>query len=110
MKDIKMRIEVSTANSINGSEALTSQIKGLIQHELTNLEEHITRIEVHVSDANADKSGPDDMKCSLEARLKGQQPIVVTDTATTIEQATKGAAGKMKSSLERTLGRQSDRR
>ena len=54
--------------------------------------------------------GPEDIKCLLEARLKGQQPTVVTDTAATLEQAAKGAAGKMKSSLESTLGRLSDRR
>ena len=105
-----MHIEVSTDNTINGSEALTRQIKGLIQHELTNLEEHISRIEVHLSDTNADKSGPEGIMCLLEARLKGQQPTVVTDTAATLEQAAKGAAGKMKSSLESTLGRLSDRR
>ena len=105
-----MHIEVNTDNSIKGSEAVSAQITGLVQHELAYLAEHITRIEVHLSDANADKAGPDDIKCVLEARLKGQQPTVVTDAAATLEQATKGAAGKMKSALESTLGKLTDRR
>ena len=105
-----MHIEVSTDNSIKGSEAITAQITGLVQHDLAYLAEHITRIEVHLSDANADKSGPDDIKCVLEARLKGQQPMAVTDSASTSEQATRGAAGKMKSVLESTLGKLTDRR
>ncbi|QGX99199.1 hypothetical protein EI983_13355 [Roseovarius faecimaris] len=105
-----MHIEVSTDNSIKGSEAITAQITGLVQNDLAYLAEHITRIEVHLSDANADKSGPDDIKCVLEARLKGQQPMAVTDSASSLEQATRGAAGKMKSALESTLGKLTDRR
>lgn len=105
-----MHIEVSTDNSIKGSEAITAQITGLVQNDLAYLAEHITRIEVHLSDASADKSGPDDIKCVLEARLKGQQPMAVTDSASSLEQATRGAAGKMKSALESTLGKLTDRR
>ena len=105
-----MHIEVSTDNSIKGSEAITAQITGLVHHDLAYLAEHITRIEVHLSDFNADKSGPDDIKCVLEARLKGQRPMTVTDSASTLEQATRGAAGKMKSALESTLGKLTDRR
>lgn len=104
-----MHIEISTDNRISGSEDITAQLAGLVQHELAYLAEHITRIELHLSDANAGKAGPDDIKCSLEVRLKGQQPMVVSDTATTLEQATKGAAGKMKSALESTLGKLTDR-
>ncbi|MEO5344709.1 MAG: ribosomal subunit interface protein, partial [Gammaproteobacteria bacterium SHHR-1] len=104
----------STDNSIKGSEAITAQITGLVQHDLVYLAEHITRIEVHLSDANADKSGPDDIKCVLEARLKGQQPMAVTASASAsasaLEQATRGAVGKMKSALESTLGKLTDHR
>lgn len=105
-----MQIEVSTDNVINGSAALTDHIRGLVQHDLAHLEEHLTRVEVHLSDVNAGKTGPNDMHCMLEARLKGQQPVAVKDTAATVELATKGAAGKMKSALESIIGKQSDRR
>ena len=87
-----MHIEVSTDNSINGSEALTNEITELVQHELASMEKHITRIEVHLSDANAEKTGPDNMHCMLEVRLQGLQPTVVKDSGATIELATKGAA------------------
>ena len=105
-----MQIEVSTDNSINGSEALTNQIKGLVQHELAYLDEHLTRVEVHLSDANAGKTGPDDIHCMLEARLKGQQPVVAKDAAGTVELATKSAASKLKSALDSIVGKLSDRR
>ncbi len=104
-----MHIEVSTDNNIDGSEAFTNQIKGLIQSELAHFDEHITRIEVHLSDASIGKTGPEDMHCMLEARLKGRQPMAVKDAAMTLEQATKGAAIKLKSALESILGKLSDR-
>jgi hypothetical protein len=44
----------------------------------------------------------------MEARLEGRQPIAVTHEAKTIDQAIDGAAGKMKSSLDHTLGRLSE--
>ncbi|ESQ17301.1 MAG TPA: hypothetical protein DDY29_00610 [Rhodobacteraceae bacterium] len=105
-----MHIEVSTDNSIDGSENLTSQIRDLVRHELANMEKHITRLEVHLSDSNADKTGPDDMHCMLEARIEGLQPTAVKETAATVEQATKGAAAKMKNALESILGKRADRR
>ena len=37
--------------------------------------------------------------------LEGRQPIAVTHQATTLDQAVTGAAGKLKSSVERTLDR-----
>lgn len=104
-----MQIEVSTDTSIDGSEGLTSHIKDLVQHELANMEKHITRIEVHLSDAKADKTGPDDKHCMLEVRLEGLQPTVVKESAGTVEQATKGAAVKMKNALESILGKRADR-
>ncbi len=105
-----MRIEVTTGNSIDGSEGLTNVIRDLLQHELTNLEELISRIEVHVSGSVRGTTGEAEKHCMLEARLKGQQPTVVTHTASTIEQARKGVASKMKSSLGSILGKRADHR
>ncbi len=101
-----MRIEVSTDNKIDGSEGLENVIRDLVQSELTHLEGHISRIEVHLSDPGGGSTGETEKHCMLEARLKGQQPTVVTHTALTAEQATKGASSKMKSALGSILGKQ----
>ncbi len=103
-----MHIEVSTDNSIHGSETFISVIQGLIQESLANLEEHITRVEVHLSDTSASTTGQEEKNCLLEARIKGQQPTVVNHSAATLEQATKGAASKMKSALQSIIGKLSD--
>ena len=105
-----MHIEVSTDNSIDGSEALTNHIKGLVKNALARFGDQITRVEVHLSDANAGKTGQDDKHCMIEARLEGSQPTAVKHTAATLDQAVKGAADKLKSSIESALGKISDRR
>lgn len=105
-----MHIEVSTDNSIDGSEALTKHIKALVKKALVHFGDQITRVEVQLSDANAGKTGQDDKHCMIEARLEGRQPTAVKHAAATLDQAAKGAADKLKSSLESALGKLSDRR
>ena len=46
----------------------------------------------------------------LEARIKGQQPVVSKHAAETLEKAAKGAASKLKHVLETIVGKISDRR
>jgi hypothetical protein len=108
LKGQKMLIEIATDSNIDGSDTLTNHIKELVQNSLGHFADRITRIEVHLSDANAAKSGQDDKHCMIEARLEGRQPTAVTHAAATLEKATKGAAAKMKRSLESTLGRLRD--
>ena len=103
-----MRIEISTDGNINGDDTFTNHIKELVQDSLGHFGDRITRVEVHLTDANADKSGQDDKHCMIEARLAGRQPTAVTHAAETSEKAAKGAADKMKRSLESTLGRLRD--
>lgn len=105
-----MHIEISTDNTINGSDSLISEMTAVIRHELAHFEEHVTRIEAHLRDTNGGKSGPEDIVCTLEARLKGQKPVVTKDAADTLESATKSAATKMKNALETIVGKLSERR
>ena len=91
-----MHIEISTDNSIDGSEALTNHIKGLVKNALVHFGDQITRVEVHLSDANAGKTGQDDKHCMIEARLEGRQPTAVKHAAATLDQAAKGAADKLR--------------
>ncbi len=103
-----MHIEISTDKNIGGSDALTNHIKGFVKNALFHFGDQITRVEVHLSDANAGPTGQDDKHCMIEARLEGRQPTAVKHAAATLDQAAKGAADKLKSSLESTLGRLRD--
>jgi ribosome-associated translation inhibitor RaiA len=100
-----MKIQINTDNHIDGSAALSERISATVEQALQRFNEHVTRVEVHLSDENGDKSGQHDQLCMLEARLKGLQPVAVTESAATQEQAVHGAAQKMVHLLDSTLGR-----
>ena len=100
-----MTIQINTDNNLDVHETYQSQLKDLLSEELSRFDEHITRLEVHLSDENGSKESEDDKKCMIEARLKGRQPIAVSDIANTYDQAVNGAIDKLKTSLDTILGR-----
>lgn len=104
-----MQIQINTDHNIEGHEALVTRVSGVIENALSRFSDHITRVEVHLSDENSDKKdGYDDMRCMIEARLEGRQPIAVTHQATTVDEAVDGAADKLANMIESTLGRLHD--
>ena len=106
-----MKIQVNTDGNIDGSDRLVAQVESVVADALDRFRARITRVEIHLSDENSrGKSGIDDKRCLMEARLAGLQPIAVTHEAATMEQAVDGAAEKLKRSLGRTLERMDDRR
>jgi ribosome-associated translation inhibitor RaiA len=104
-----MQIQINTDHNIEGHESLAARISGVIENTLSRFSDHITRVEVHLSDENSDKKdGYDNMRCMIEARLEGRQPIAVTHQATTLDEAVDGAADKLTNLIETTLGRLHD--
>ena len=104
-----MQIQINTDRHIKGHETFTEKIKKEIESALSRISSHITRVEVHLSDENGDKSGQDDKRCVMEARLEGRQPIAVTHQAATVDKAVEGAIEKMFRLLESTLDRLHDK-
>jgi len=100
-----MKIQFNTDKTISGDEKNEKHFTSQIQDGLKRFESHITRVEVHLSDENGKKEGLNDMKCSLEARIEGRQPTVVSCQADKPELAVAGAIEKLKSALETIIGR-----
>jgi hypothetical protein len=106
-----MQVQVNTDRHISGGEALTERVEALVRDSLARFSERVTRVEVHLKDENsAQKGGSTDIRCTMEGRVGGLQPIAVTHDAPSVEEAAEGAAGKLQRSLESTLGRLSERR
>ena len=100
-----MQIQVNSDNHIQSSNRLEEWVRTTVESALERYEEDLTRIEVHLRDENGDKPGPHDMRCQMEARPKGHQPISVTHKAASLEQAIDGAATKLEHALEHLFGR-----
>ncbi len=105
-----MQVQINTDRNIEGHEALAAQVSDVVGSALSRISDHITRVEVHLSDENSHKSGQNDKRCVMEARLEGRQPIAVTHQAATLDQAVDGAADKLTRLIESTLGRLSDQK
>ncbi|MBT3071217.1 HPF/RaiA family ribosome-associated protein [Rhodomicrobium sp. Az07] len=103
-----MHIQVNTDDNIEGRDELAVKIEAEVTATLSRFGDQITRVEVHLSDENAGKSGSADKRCLMEARPAGHQPIAVSHAGATLEMAYSGAAKKLRSSLENTLGRAND--
>ena len=104
-----MTIQLNTDKNLRVNDEFGTKLDDLLSQELSRFSEHITRLEVHLSDENGSKDGINDKKCLLEARLEGRQTIVVTQVANDYEQAVHGAIEKLKSSLATKTGRASCR-
>lgn len=105
-----MKIQVNTDANIPGHAARVEGVSRTVEHALARFAESITRVEVHLSDENSGKSGKNDQRCVLEARLQGRAPVAVTDHADSQGQAIHGATDKMVRLLDHTLGRASEHR
>lgn len=100
-----MKIQINTDHNIAGDEQWAAKAEASVATALARFADQITRIEVHVSDVNAGKSGTDDKRCLLEARLAGLRPLAVDHQAATVDGAVAGAARKLVRMLDSTLGR-----
>lgn len=103
-----MQIEVTTDRNIEGGEKLIRQIEAEVETALARFSGQLTRVEVHLADENAEKSGQADKRCMVEARLSGRPPIAVTDHGATLEAACSGALKKLRSVLDRRSARKGD--
>ncbi len=104
-----MQIQVNTDNHIHGREEIVALVETSVEGAVGRFRDRITRVEAHLSDTNSHKTKDDDIRCVLEARLAGHQPIAVTHQASTVELALSGAADKLERSVESTLGRLKER-
>ncbi|HXH75598.1 MAG TPA: HPF/RaiA family ribosome-associated protein [Bacteriovoracaceae bacterium] len=104
-----MNIQVNTDHNIEGSEELNEYISGILSEAFSRYDGAITRIEVHLSDENGGKTGENDKRCLLEARVSHHQPIVVTHHASSVHEAVQAAADKLLRSLDTMVGKSIDR-
>jgi ribosome-associated translation inhibitor RaiA len=100
-----MKVQVNTDKHIENSERLELFINDKMGHSLRRFEDKLTRLEVHLTDQNGEKSGSDDIQCRIEARPRGLQPVTVTARNANLDLAISDAIDKMKSALTTSFGK-----
>ncbi|MDP2069082.1 MAG: HPF/RaiA family ribosome-associated protein [Lutibacter sp.] len=100
-----MTIQINSDSNLTVHKEFRTQLQTQITEDLSRFSEHITRLEVHLSDENGHKDALNDKRCLVEARLEGMKPIAVTNIANNHEQAVDGAIDKLITTLETKFGR-----
>ena len=104
-----MQVQVHTDDHIHGGESLAQWIQDEAGTRLARFREHITRLEVFLTDLDAGKSGAEDKRCRIEARVANRQPVTVTADADKMATAFVSAVDKLTRALDTDLGRVKDR-
>ncbi len=103
-----MNIQVNTDHNIQGGQDLNAYVTQTLKDSFQRFNRAITRIEVHISDENGGKTGGNDKKCLLEARISNHSPVVVSHHADTVHEAIDGATLKLTRALNDMVGKLSD--
>jgi len=104
-----MQVQVETDNHVEGREKLIEHVEGVIRDAVDRYAAQVTHVEAHLGDVNgSEKSGADDMRCLLEARVAGVKNIAVRHQAESLHLAIEGAADKLTKALDSALGKRQD--
>ena len=90
-----MLILLNTDHNIDGNAAFGDRVEADLAESLARFKDRLTRVEVHLRDESAGRTTGDDVRCLLEARPAGADPVAVTHHADTFEKAIQGATEKL---------------
>jgi ribosome-associated translation inhibitor RaiA len=99
-----VQIQINTDNNLDGDQEMKAEVHETVSHRLERFAERLTRVEVHLSDVNAHKGGLD-IRCVIEARPSGMQPVIAEELAEDVPKATRGAADKLVRALDTRFGK-----
>lgn len=100
-----MQFQFNTDRHIQGDERLAEVAETAVIGALGHLTDRLSRVEVHLVDANGAKGGIDDIQCTIEARPEGMQPQTVTHSDADIDASLRGAGKKLRALLDSEFGK-----
>ncbi|GEP40289.1 hypothetical protein NPS01_39520 [Nocardioides psychrotolerans] len=103
-----MEIQINTDRHVAVDDQLRDRIQTEVDSMLEHFEHSVTRVEVHFRDESAGRTVGDHIRCLLEARPSGQEPLTVEAGAGTATEALVGAVDKLDARLQHTFDRLAD--
>ncbi|MGC3972545.1 MAG: HPF/RaiA family ribosome-associated protein [Pirellulales bacterium] len=105
-----MHVQIHSGSSVRTTDVWQARMTEIVEASLERFADRLTGVEVFMSDENSrEKSGGDDKRCRMEARIRGFEPVVVTTHADDFDTAVEDAAGKLGRALDHRFGRIADK-
>lgn len=103
-----MQVLLNTDPHVDGSQQMADHLESVVKESLSRFADHLTRVEAHLADVTNGHAStlPNEIHCTMEARLNGMEPVVVKEQAATAHQAISGAVGKLKRAVDTVLAKQ----
>ncbi len=105
-----MQIYLHTDSNIDGTAEMSAHVESEVGTALSRFSDHLTRVDVHLSDESAGRVTEADTRCMIEARPEGQHPVSVTAHADSVDAALSEAVHRLDHLLSNQEGRQQDQR
>jgi ribosome-associated translation inhibitor RaiA len=105
-----MQFLLNTDKNTDGRHEMSEHVEAVVREAVAHFADQVTRVDAYLSDENsAAKAAPDDIHCTLEARLAQREPVVVKSHAASAHQAITAAAAKLKRALTSALSKHGSR-
>lgn len=108
-KRVNMQFQFNSDNRTHAGAETAESVETLVRDRLGHVTERLSRVEVHVGDVNGPRGG-DGIRCAVELRPNGMQPISATDEAADVKAAVASATDKALTALNRQIGKQTSRK
>lgn len=105
-----MEINVNTDNTIDRHQGLDERVRENVEGVVKRFEDHVRRVDVHLSNENSAKQEDGSNYCMMEARVAGYAPVVVHAHAENLHLSISNAASKLQRALDHALGRLNDKK
>lgn len=103
-----MQIQVHSNHTVQTPSSLEDWVRRELGQALNRFSDELTGLEVHLEDIDASRTSADHKRCTLQARLRGHEPVAVQHAGKRLDEALHGACDKLLRSLDRALARQRD--
>ena len=100
-----MEIQINTDKHVAVDDEFRDRIRADVESMLAHFEHTVTRVEIHFRDESAGRPAGDHVRCLMEARPTGQEPVAVAADAGTADEALVGAIDKLSARLQHKFDR-----
>ena len=101
-----MEILVHTDSKITARPDLERHVREALESRLARYDQRLTRVDVWFNEENSRSAGVPELRCTVEARPAGKDPVAVTADAMELGLAFDGALDKLAALLRTRFGKE----